>query len=79
MISETACDYDPYSPNNAYGVGTNPQADFSVGLPNQYGKVALKANTTYYINIKNALYTSPDVDSCPAGKDCRFVMFLRKQ
>lgn len=77
-ISETPCDFDPASVNNAYGVGTNPTVYFSVGLPNTFGYIALKANTTYYVNIKNAYWQQPDVDTCPAGKDCRFVMSLRK-
>ena len=78
VISETPCDFNPLSPTNAWGVGANPIAYFSVGLKSaQANYVALKANTTYYINIKNANWEAPDIDTCLAGRNCRFVMSLR--
>lgn len=77
-ISEAPCDFDPASKANAYGVGTNPTAYFSVGAPNNFGYVTLKANSVYYVNIKNAYWQVPDHDTCPVGKDCSFVISLRR-
>ncbi len=77
VISEKPCDFDVSKVGNASGFGLRVGVYFSVGQANNLSYPQLKANTTYYINVKNAAFSAPNVDTCLDGWDCRFIMFLR--
>lgn len=79
VISLTPCDFNALNSANAWGIGTTAEANFSVGVANQFGYSVLQPHTTYYINIRNATWQDPSTDTCPAGTDCKFVMSLRHQ
>lgn len=79
VISQTPCDFDATKSTVAWGVGTNPTAYFSVGTPNIYSYVALKANTDYYINVGDFPWQALGEDGCLDGADCRFVMSIRNR